>query len=148
MDKLKIDLIAENIISVYPLLYKTISRPIKHQSSMTPGGMFVMGSLKRHGLLSMSDIGKCLAMPKPHVTLIIDRLIEEQYVERQNDPNDRRIINVSITEKGIQIFDEIKATLVENMKIKLLNLTEEEQEILAVASLQVKDILMSILSKE
>lgn len=115
---------------------------------MTPGAMFVMGSLKRHGLLSMSDIGKCLAMPKPHVTLIIDRLIEEQYVERQNDPNDRRIINVSITEKGIQIFDEIKATLVENMKIKLLNLTEEEQEILAVASLQVKDILMSILSKE
>jgi DNA-binding MarR family transcriptional regulator len=148
MDKLKIDLIAENIISVYPLLYKTISRPIKHQSSITPGAMFVMGSLKRHGLLSMSDIGKCLAMPKPHVTLIIDRLIEEQYVERQNDPNDRRIINVSITEKGIQIFDEIKATLVENMKIKLLNLTEEEQEILAVASLQVKDILMSILSKE
>ena len=97
MEKLKIDLIAENIISVYPLLYKTISRPIKHQSSITPGGMFVMGSLKRHGLLSMTDIGKCLAMPKPHVTVIVDKLIEEGYAERQNDPKDRRIINISIT---------------------------------------------------
>jgi DNA-binding MarR family transcriptional regulator len=148
MDKLKIDLIAENIISVYPLLYKTISRPIKHHSTITPGGMFVLGSLKRNGLQSMSDIGKCLAMPKPHVTVIVDKLIEEGYVERQNDPNDRRIVNISITEKGIEVFHEIKKTLAENMKIKLLNLTEEEQEILAVASQQVKDILISILSKE
>jgi DNA-binding MarR family transcriptional regulator len=110
--------------------------------------MFVLGSLKRNGLQSMSDIGKCLAMPKPHVTVIVDKLIEEGYVERQNDPNDRRIVNISITEKGIEVFHEIKKTLAENMKIKLLNLTEEEQEILAVASQQVKDILISILSKE
>lgn len=148
MNKLKVDQIAENIISVYPLLYKTISRPIKHQSSVTPGGMFVLGSLKRHGLLSMTDIGKCLAMPKPHVTVIVDKLIEEGYVERQNDPNDRRIVNISMTEKGFEVFQEIKTALAENMKIKLLKLTEEEQDILAVASLQVKDILISILSKE
>lgn len=147
MNKLKVDQIAENIISVYPLLYKTISRPIKHQS-ITPGGMFVLGTLKRNGVQSMSDIGKCLAMPKPHVTVIVDKLIEEGYVERQNDPNDRRIVNISMTEKGFEVFQEIKTILAENMKIKLLKLTEEEQDILAVASLQVKDILISILSKE
>lgn len=147
MNKLKVDQIAENIISVYPLLYKTISRPIKHQS-ITPGGMFVLGTLKRNGVQSMSDIGKCLAMPKPHVTVIVDKLIEEGFVERQNAPNDRRIINISMTEKGLVAFQEIKAILAENMKIKLLKLTEEEQDILAVASLQVKDILISILSKE
>jgi len=148
MDKVKVDLIAENIISVYPLLYKTISRPIKHQSAVTPGGMFVMGSLKRNGMMSMSDIGKCLAMPKPHVTVIVDKLIDEGYVERQNDPNDRRIVNIIITERGQKVFQELKKTLAENMKIKLLKLSEEEQDILAVASKQVKDILIAILSKE
>lgn len=148
MDKQKIDLIAENIISVYPLLYKTISRPIKHQTAVTPGGMFVLGTLKRNGIQSMSDIGKCLAMPKPHVTVIVDKLIEEGFVERQNDPNDRRIVNILITEKGIEVFREIKKTLAENMKIKLMNLAESEQETLAIASQQVKDILLSILSKE
>ena len=104
-----------------------------------------MGSLKRNGVMSMSDIGKCLAMPKPHVTVIVDKLIEEGFVERQNDPNDRRIINILLTEKGLDAFLEIKATLAENMKIKLLNLSEEEQETLAVASQQVKDMLISIL---
>jgi len=144
----KIDLIAENLISIHPLLYKSISKPLRTKSSITPGGMFVMGSLKRYGILSMSDIGKCLSMPKPHITVIVDKLIEEGYVERLNDPKDRRIVNILITEKGLKDFEDIKKDISENLKIKLSALDEEEQRILATASQQVKDILISILSKE
>src|SRR6185369_2564685 len=100
MAQLKIDLIAENLITIHPLLFKSISRPLRHQTSITPGGMFVMGYLKHYGTLSMSDIGKCLSMPKPHITVIVDKLIEEGYVERQSDPADRRIVNILLTEKG------------------------------------------------
>ena len=145
---LKIDLIAENLISIHPLLYKSISKPLRTKSSITPGGMFVMGSLKRYGILSMSDIGKCLSMPKPHITVIVDKLIEEGYVERLNDPKDRRIVNILITKKGLKDFEDIKEAVSENLKIKLSMLDEKEQDILAKASQQVKDILISILSKE
>ncbi len=148
MTTLKIDLIADNLISIHPLLYKSISKPLKHQFPITPGGMFVMGSLKRHGTQSMSDIGKCLSMPKPHVTVIVDKLIEEELVERQSDPNDRRIVNILLTQKGVEEFDSIKKDLSENLKIKLSKLSEQEQEILAIASQQMKEILISILSKE
>jgi DNA-binding MarR family transcriptional regulator len=144
----KIDLIAENLISIHPLLYKSISKPLRTKSSITPGGMFVLGSLKRYGILSMSDIGKCLSMPKPHITVIVDKLIEEGYVERLNDPKDRRIVNILITDKGLKDFEDIKEAVSENLKIKLSTLDEEEQKILAHASQQVKDILISILSKE
>ncbi|MDD2306331.1 MAG: MarR family transcriptional regulator [Prolixibacteraceae bacterium] len=148
MTTLKIDLIADNLISIHPLLYKSISKPLKHQSSITPGGMFVLGSLKRHGTQSMSDIGKCLSMPKPHVTVIVDKLIEEELVERQSDPNDRRIVNILLTEKGFEEFNSLKKDLSENLKIKLSKLNDQEQEILAIASQQMKEILISILSKE
>ena len=144
----KIDLIADNLISIHPLLYKSISRPLKHQSSITPGGMFVLGSLNRNGTQSMSDIGKCLSMPKPHVTVIVDRLIEEGLVERQSDPGDRRIVNILLTEKGFEVFENIKQEISENLKIKLSRLSEDEQEILADASQKVREILISILSKE
>jgi len=148
MTKPKIDLIAENLISIHPLLYKSISKPLKAKSSITPGGMFVLGSLKRHGILSMSDIGKCLSMPKPHITVIVDKLIEEGYVERQSDPKDRRLVNILLTEKGLADFEDIKKDISENLKIKLSTLSNEEQEILVTASQQVKEILISILSKE
>ena len=148
MLKLKIDIIAENLISIHPLLYKSISKPLRTKTSVTPAGMFVMGRLKRHGMLSMSDIGKYLSMPKPHITVIVDRLIEEGYVERQSDPNDRRIVNILITEKGLRDFEQIKLVVSETLKSKLLLLSEDELEILATASQQVKEILISILSKE
>jgi DNA-binding MarR family transcriptional regulator len=148
MIKSKIDIIADNLISIHPLLYKSISKPLRHQSSITPGGMFVLGSLKRHGTLSMSDIGKCLSMPKPHVTVIVDKLIDEGYVERQSDPKDRRIVNILLTEKGLADFESIKLAVSENLKIKLSELTNEQQEILVTSSQQVREILISILSKE
>ena len=148
MVKLKIDTIADNLISIHPLLYKSISKPLRTQTSITPGGMFVLGSLKRNGILSMSDIGKCLSMPKPHITVIVDKLIEEGYVERQSDPNDRRIVNILITPKGLKDFEVIKLAVSETLKSKLILLSEDELEILSIASQQVKDILISVLSKE
>jgi DNA-binding MarR family transcriptional regulator len=87
-------------------------------------------------------------MPKPHVTVIVDKLIEEGYVERQSDPNDRRVVNILLTEKGLADFENIKQEISENLKIKLSKLSNEEQEILADASQKVREILISILSKE
>jgi len=148
MEKLKIDIIAENLVSIHPLLYKSISKPLRTETSITPAGMFVLGRLKRHGILSMSEIGKYLSMPKPHITVIVDKLIEEGYVERQSDPHDRRIVNILITEKGLTYFAEIKLAISETLKSKLMLLSSGELDILATASQQVKDILIKILSKE
>ena len=148
MEKLKIDIIAENLVSIHPLLYKSISKPLRTETSITPAGMFVLGRLKRHGTLSMSEIGKYLSMPKPHITVIVDKLIEDRYVERQSDPHDRRIVNILITEKGLTYFAEIKLAISETLKSKLMLLSSGELDILATASQQVKDILIKILSKE
>jgi len=144
----KVDLITENLVSIHPLLYKNISKPLRNQKTITPGGMYVLGSLNRHGILSMSEIGKHLSMPKPHITGIIDKLIEVGYVERQNNPNDRRIVNIKLTEKGQKDFTKIKQLISKNLKSKLLLLSETEIENLSVATQQVKDILISILSKD
>jgi len=141
MTKLKVDIIAENLMAIHPLLYKSISKPLKNKSSITPGGMFVMESLKRRGMLSMSDIGKCLSMPKPHITVIVDKLIDEGYVVRQNDPKDRRIINISLTDKGLMDFEEIKETLSLTLKSKLVLLSGHQQE-----QLLLREILISILT--
>lgn len=148
MTTLKVDSIADNLISIHPLLFKSISKPLRNQTSITPGGMFVLGSLKRHGTQSMSEIGKCLSMPKPHVTVIVDKLIEEGYVERQSDPKDRRVVNIMLTKKGLADFESIKLAISENLKVKLSLLSDEELEVLSIASQQVKEILISILSKE
>ena len=72
-------------------------------------------------------------MPKPHVTAIIDRLIDAGYVERQSDPKDRRIINISLTPKGSKIFETTQKLVSKNLKSKLLLLSDVYLEKLSVA---------------
>lgn len=146
--KSTIDQIAENLMTIQPLLFRSLERPARTKFSISPGGMYVMGILKRRGTLSMSDIGNCLSMPKPHVTVLVDKLIEEGYVERSNDPNDRRIVNITLTKRGEVDFQEIKNEISENLKEKLLTLKLENQDQLLQASKSMKEILISILSKE
>jgi DNA-binding MarR family transcriptional regulator len=107
-----------------------------------------MGSLKRNGMLSMSEIGKQLSIPKPHVTVIIDKLIDEGYVTRENDPADRRIIKIRLTQKGLKDFEEIKQAISESLKEKISSLPAEELQLLKDSSENVKNILISVLSKE
>jgi len=58
------------------------------------------------------------------------------------------VVNILLTEKGLKDFEKIKLAVSENLKVKLLELTEEQLEMLAIASQQMREILISILSKE
>jgi len=54
----------------------------------------------------VSAIGKQLIIAKQNMTTLIDRLMNDGLVERRYDTKDRRIINILITEKGIQFLKE------------------------------------------
>ena len=99
-------MVVDNLLSIHPLLAKNITKAIRHKTNHTPGSLFVLGTLSRHGKLSMTEIGCHLSLPKPHVTSLVEKLIADELVERLHDTNDRRIIYIQITEKGIKEFME------------------------------------------
>ncbi|WP_201797142.1 MarR family winged helix-turn-helix transcriptional regulator [Vibrio penaeicida] len=55
--------------------------------------------------MKMSDLSKALRVSGGNVTGIIDRLIEDEFVERAVMPNDRRASCVSLTELGRKEFE-------------------------------------------
>jgi MarR family transcriptional regulator, 2-MHQ and catechol-resistance regulon repressor len=48
----------------------------------------------------ISEIGKALYTSKPYMTVLIDSLMEKEWIERRRDPDDRRVILISITPDG------------------------------------------------
>ena len=148
MTEINIDIVVENLIHLQPLLYKNLLKPTRTKTPLPPGAIFVMWVLKRKGIISMSDIGRNLSMPKPHVTGLVDKLIADELVERVNDPNDRRIVNVQMTEKGFQCLLEIKQDMSEDLRQKLSNLDEEKLQVLSIATRQVKEILILLSGTE
>ena len=143
-NKISIDSSIENLIYIQPLLSKTFTRSIRTKTNLNPGSLHVLGVLRRHDILSMSEIGCKLSMPKPHVTSLVDKLIAEDMVERLLDPKDRRIVNIRITEKGIADFNAIKHEISQELRIRLEKLSAEKLDILAEASQQIKDILIEM----
>ncbi len=65
----------------------------------------VMSALSRHPRgLKMSEISNFLRMSNGNVTTIVDRLAEEELVERKRTPVDRRAVEILLTEKGHRAF--------------------------------------------
>ena len=149
MSKVKkesIDQIIENLIHIHPLLTKNLNRSIRTKTNLNPGSLFIMGILSKNEILSMSEIGSKLSMPKPHVTAQIDKLIAEDMVERLFDPKDRRIINIKVTEKGKADFQQIKSEISQEMRQNISKLNEEKLTDLFESSLKVRTLLSEIMT--
>jgi DNA-binding MarR family transcriptional regulator len=136
--------IVENLMSIYPLLSKNFAKAIRTKTTFTPGVLFTLGALYHHKKLTMSGIGCHLSIPKPHATILVDKLIKEDLVVRLPDPNDRRVIYIELTEKGRNTLKSLKSIVSEELTNKLELLTEEQMKTLSVASEQVKETLIML----
>ncbi|HNX65268.1 MAG TPA: MarR family transcriptional regulator [Bacteroidales bacterium] len=143
-----LDIAIEKLISIMPLLSKNLKGFIRTKSNLSPGSVFVCAALNHHGKLSMSGIGAHLAVPKPHVTSLVDKLIDDELAERLYDPNDRRVINIQLTEKGKAAFNAIKKEVHNEFKQKLEFLNKEQVENLAASAAVVQETLIQILRNQ
>jgi DNA-binding MarR family transcriptional regulator len=62
--------------------------------------MKIMLMLFMHGPMRMSAIASEMDVALPTATSFIDRLAEKNYVVRENQPNDRRVVLCNLTEAG------------------------------------------------
>ena len=134
--------IVENLMSIYPLLSKNFAKAIRTKTTFTPGVLFTLGALYHHKKLTMSGIGCHLSIPKPHATILVDKLIKDDLVVRLPDPNDRRVIYIELTEKGRDTLKSLKSIVSEELTKKLTLLTVEQMQLLSTASEQVKETLI------
>ena len=54
----------------------------------------------------MTDVSRFLMVSKPAATQAVNRLVERNYVERVDDPGDRRLVYIQPTEAGKRRFEE------------------------------------------
>lgn len=74
----------------------------------------------------ISQIAASLGISKSNMTPIIDNLIKQGLVNRYNDPNDRRILRVQLTEKAHELFEFIELSIRNSCIEKIRRLSNEE----------------------
>ena len=66
--------------------------------------MKIMLILYLHGSTRMSDIASGLEVTLPTATSLVDKLVEKQYVVRQNQVDDRRVVLCRLSDTGEKTF--------------------------------------------
>jgi len=87
-------------------------------------------SIYPDGNISMGEFGNALSVPLSTATRTADWLVENGFIERLQDPNDRRIVRVTLTDVGKETYREIDEYIRYRIKQVLYTLTDEEKAIL------------------
>lgn len=89
--------------------------------------MFLIDVLGSRKSQTMSELAQILSVPLTTMTSMVTRLVKRGYLERSRTEEDRRIVLVSLSKKGREIFQEHRYEYIRTVSEVLEDLTEEEQ---------------------
>jgi MarR family 2-MHQ and catechol resistance regulon transcriptional repressor len=71
---------------------------------LTPPQFYVLATIGYAGSLPFGEIGAKMMVTVSNLTGIVDRLEEKKVVLRKRDETDRRVVHVTLTEKGTKLY--------------------------------------------
>ena len=133
MDEEKLNRMVDDLYLFFPLFRKKL---FKYKKNL------MLKVLKKQGELPMSEIGRLVYISKSNMTSLIDKLVEEGLVERLPDKNDRRVINIALTDKGKDLLRNWRKHSNNEIKMNLSTLSDEDLEKFYNSVENIKDILL------
>ena len=100
--------IQENLLSLMPVWNYQIAKPFKHliDEGISIEMYYCIRTLQWNGgCATMTEIAKWTKMPKQQMTKLVNRLVQCGFVKRFDDPSDRRIVKIQLTEKATEFID-------------------------------------------
>ncbi|WP_028403187.1 MarR family winged helix-turn-helix transcriptional regulator [Ectobacillus panaciterrae] len=88
--------------------------------------------------MMVSEIADKLHVSTSHITAVSDKLIEKELIARERSAADRRIVYLSITDKGKELAEEMKEILNQRYEETFKNFTNEEIEMFSYLLKKIK----------
>lgn len=116
-----------NLADAYKTVYSYIMSDLR-QYGLTPPQYTVLRIIRSSPSknLSMSEIGKEMIVTFANITTIVDNLEKLQYVRRQREPEDRRLVKVELTDSGSRLYRKIYPSHRREVA-RLMKVLEKEQ---------------------
>ncbi|MCQ1536151.1 MarR family transcriptional regulator [Methanosarcina sp. KYL-1] len=95
---------------------------LKELNKNQPLVITIIGMVKE---IMPSTIGTYVGMDRSSLSRMVDSLEEKGFVLRKNDPEDRRKVLISLTEKGERCYEFLNE-IAEEMAAELLGLTDQQ----------------------
>lgn len=110
--------------------------------------IFTMLYLDRRKELTMTELVEYINSPMSTATGIADRLVRSGYIRRERSESDRRVVILTLTDKGSQLIKNLKDTIQVYIDMAVADLTEEELQVFAGIVFKILDSLQKKLRPE
>lgn len=119
----------ERYLSVSFLVNKRGAALMKCElDDVTHDQYYVLRYIYKRGVCTSTELADVFAVNKSAITAMTNRLVEKGMIERGKDGDDRRVISLTLTEKGKMWLIETEQKVYELVQTMMTKLSYEEIE--------------------
>ncbi|KEK23813.1 MarR family winged helix-turn-helix transcriptional regulator [Bacillus gaemokensis] len=97
-------------------------------SGLTPPQFYILKILDHYGASRATKLAKKMYVKPSAITVMIDRLIDQEWVLRYHDKDDRRVVIIELTKKGKATLEEAMAARNQHIAKYFSQLELQERE--------------------
>lgn len=110
---------------------------------LTPPQIHTILWIGHDGPMTMGELSRRVGITEKTITGVVDRLEREEQVTRQRDPEDRRLVRVVLTRRGVALFKRLSRTMTEQMTFLMSRVDPADRRILLDTLRRILDQLAS-----
>ena len=126
--------------------FDKLAKPFEdgRESILGARGFYTLYILGTYSQKTMTELGEACNMKKQQTTKVVDNLTQLGFAQRLYNKNDRRIIQIVITEKGREFLNEQIESGVDRLMKQILAMDETTQEKFFAAVEIINPVLKSL----
>jgi len=128
--------LSNSIAQLLPNIVQGVHLDFLSKRSITHTQFFLLVAIHSYKRCPMSRLAENMHVSMPTVSGIVDRLVQAGYLQRVEDPNDRRQVVVELTRKGESLIAQFQ-----------LSVSRRWQEVLQFLDLKELKIFQAVIEK-
>lgn len=117
------------------------SKRLGRSTGLTTPQLLVLQTVKKIPMATVNEVAKSISLSQATVSTILDRLEAKELITRQRNTQDKRKVNLILTEKAQQVVSEAPLPFQEAFSKRFDHLEEWEQHLILAALTKVATMM-------
>lgn len=142
MDDSEFRRLGQRLFLTIPLLHDRLIKPFESRfrrgfsqdlsqgfsPGFSPMQFYTLVLLHSRSSMTMTELAAYFCIPKQQMTKIVNRLVDLDLARRTGDPEDRRLIRMTLTDQGAEALSDCRDMLEQHIRVWAGTLEPSEQQ--------------------
>ncbi len=135
-----------SMYEIYPLSRKLVFDTFDNKKyDITRTQQIIMLSLCIEGTLTMSQLASKINTSNEQATRAVAQLVDKGFVIRMQNPDNRRVINIRLTDEAMRFMEKMKNEILDDILGKFSSVSDSDMKKMKDALVFINSILKKVL---